>query len=148
MNNNIEIANTDQQINACYPVMQELRPHIKAEDFLPRIRYQQSSGYFLAAMKSIVDEADVTETAVAVAGFRIGENLAWGRFLYVDDLVTSTDCRSNGYGTQLLDWMKDHAKEQGCEQLHLDSGLQRVDAHRFYVREGLPKTSFHFSTAI
>ena len=148
MNNNIEIANTDQQINACYPVMRELRPHIKAEDFLKRVRYQQTKGYFLVAMEAIVDEADELETVVAVAGFRIGENLAWGRFLYIDDLVTNTECRSKGYGSRLLEWLNAYASTLDCEQLHLDSGLQRVDAHRFYEREGLPKTSFHFSTAI
>ena len=145
MKTNIEIADTDQQINACYPIMHELRPHIKAEDFLQRIRYQQTSGYFLVAMKDVVDGI---ETVVAVAGFRIGENLAWGRFLYIDDLVTNTECRSKGYGSRLLEWLKAHASALDCEQLHLDSGLQRVDAHRFYEREGLPKSSFHFSTAI
>lgn len=145
MKTNIEIADTDQQISACYPIMRELRPHIKAEDFLQRIRYQQTSGYFLVAMKDVVDGI---ETVVAVAGFRIGENLAWGRFLYIDDLVTNTKCRSKGYGSRLLEWLKAHASALDCEQLHLDSGLQRVDAHRFYEREGLPKSSFHFSTAI
>ncbi|MDF1645034.1 MAG: GNAT family N-acetyltransferase [Pseudomonadales bacterium] len=137
----IQIAETDQQIDACYPVMQELRDHLKKETFVTRVRYQQSSGYLLAFLK---DDGIVA----AVSGFRIGENLAWGRFLYIDDLVTAQRYRSHGYGSRLLAWLKDYAKQQQCDQLHLDSGLQRVDAHRFYLREGLPKTSFHFSTTI
>ena len=141
MNPNIQIAETDQQIDACYPVMRELRDHLQMETFVTRIRYQQSSGYILASLE---DDGVVA----AVSGFRIGENLAWGRFLYIDDLVTAERCRSHGYGSKLLAWLKEYAEQQHCEQLHLDSGLQRVDAHRFYLREGLPKTSFHFSTAI
>ena len=141
MNPSIQIAETDQQIDACYPIMRELRDHLQMETFVTRIRYQQSSGYILAYLE---DDGIVA----AVSGFRIGENLAWGRFLYIDDLVTNTECRSKGYGSRLLEWLKAHASAQSCDQLHLDSGLQRVDAHRFYLREGLPKTSFHFSTAI
>ncbi len=34
---------------------------------------------------------------------------------------------------------------RGAEQFHLDSGTQREDAHRFYLREGLEVSSLHFS---
>ena len=77
----IRVATTEAEIAACYPVIRELRPHIEEEQFLSRIRSQESAGYQLA----YVQEAN---GVVAVAGFRVGENLAWGLFLYVDDLVT------------------------------------------------------------
>ena len=81
---------------------------------------------------------------VAVAGFRFGENLAWGRFLYVDDLATLAGHRSSGYGGQLLSWLKELAAKEGCLHLHLDTGIQRKDAHRFYEREGMTMAGFHF----
>ncbi|MDH5786430.1 MAG: GNAT family N-acetyltransferase [Chromatiales bacterium] len=133
----IQLATTDTEIATCYPVMQQLRPHITEEEFLPRVREQQESGYLLAYIE---DEGEV----VAVAGFRLGLNLAWGRFLYVDDLVILAQRRSTGYGKQLLQWLHDYALEHACEQLHLDSGLQRKEAHRFYLREGMSKASYHF----
>lgn len=133
----IHIATTDNEIRACYPVMCELRPHIEAERFLPRIRSQEASGYRLAFIQA-------SEGPVAVAGFRIGENLAWGRFLYVDDLVTLPRHRSKGYGAKLLAWLKAHAAAEGCLQLHLDSGAQRKEAHRFYEREGMTLAGYHF----
>lgn len=133
----IEIVSTDEAIAACYPVMRELRPHVGEQELLSRVRAQQAVGYRLACLR--------TEGApVAVAGFRIGENLAWGRHLYVDDLVTLPDRRSMGYGSALLKWLRTHAVEHGCAQLHLDSGLQREAAHRFYEREGVVKSGFHF----
>jgi len=134
---NIRIAASDCEIAACYPVMQALRPHIAEDEFLSRVRRQEKTGYRLA----FVEQAD---GVVAAAGFRIGENLAWGRFLYVDDLVTLPANRSTGFGAGLLAWLRDFAVKQGCTQLHLDSGIQREDAHRFYAREGLSMTSFHF----
>ncbi|GMR05632.1 MAG: hypothetical protein BMS9Abin25_0207 [Gammaproteobacteria bacterium] len=35
----------------------------------------------------------------------MGNNLAWGRFLYVDDLVTSSSAWSQGHGSPLLAWL-------------------------------------------
>jgi GNAT superfamily N-acetyltransferase len=134
---NIRIATTDTAIVACYPVMRELRPHIAEEQFLPRVRSQESAGYRLAYVQE-------PNGVVAVAGFRVGENLAWGRFLYVDDLVTLSRHRSKGFGAQLLSWLKEHAAKEGCLQLHLDTGVQRKEAHRFYEREGMTVAGFHF----
>jgi GNAT superfamily N-acetyltransferase len=85
---------------------------------------------------------------VAVAGFRVGESLAWGRFLYVDDLVTLPAHRSQGYGSGLLAWLRAYAAQAGCGQLHLDSGVQRKDAHRFYEREGMTAAALHFAQTI
>lgn len=133
----IRIATTDVEIADCFPVMRELRPHITENQFLSRIRSQIDSGYRLAFVQ-------VMDSVVAVAGFRIGENLAWGRFLYIDDLVTHSGHRSKGYGAKLLSWLMELAAKEGCQQMHLDSGIQRKDAHRFYEREGMTMASFHF----
>lgn len=137
----IHIATTDTEIAACYPVMRELRPHIAEAEFLSRVRGQENMGYRLAYVQE-------PNGVVAVAGFRFGENLAWGRFLYVDDLATLAGHRSNGYGGQLLSWLKKLAAKEGCLQLHLDSGIQRKEAHRFYEREGMTLASYHFSASM
>lgn len=138
---NIRIAITDADVAACYSVMRELRPHVAEDQFLARVRNQEKSGYRLA----FVQEGDAW---VAVAGFRVTENLAWGRFLYLDDLVTLSRHRSKGYGARLLSWVKDYAAREGCLQLHLDSGMQRVEAHRFYEREGMVPAGVHFSETL
>lgn len=134
---NIRIATTDDDIQACYAVMSELRPHVGEGDFVTRVRDMQRQGYVLVAA---MEEGRV----VAVAGASIGENFAWGRFLYVSDLVTTANCRSLGYGKALLSWLRVYAKTEGCAQMHLDSGLQRKDAHRFYEREGMEASGYHF----
>jgi GNAT superfamily N-acetyltransferase len=133
----IEPVVRDDMIAACYEVMRELRPHLTVDEFVARVRQQATAGYRLAA-------AFVNDEVVAVAGFRVCENLAWGRFLYVDDLVTRSDRRSRGYGAALLAWLKQQAVTEGCIQVHLDSGTWRTDAHRFYEREGMRLSSFHF----
>jgi GNAT superfamily N-acetyltransferase len=90
------------------------------------------------------------EQAAAVAGFRTGDSLAWGRYLYLDDLSTSRDARRHGHAEALLDWLIEEARTLSCEQLHLDSGTgpERFDAHRLYHKHGLAIHSHHFARGV
>ncbi|HEX4860248.1 MAG TPA: GNAT family N-acetyltransferase [Rhizomicrobium sp.] len=132
-------ADTDADIRRVYPVMAELRTHIKsADEFLARVRRQQAgSGWRLI----YVEDAGAP---VAAAGFRLSEWLAWGKALYVDDLICLESHRGKGFAEVLMGWMEDLARAEGCAQFHLDSGTHRLAAHRFYHRLKLAITSFHF----
>lgn len=134
----IAIAETDQDIQRCFPVLQQLRPHLDEGEFLARVGSQAGEGYRLGFVER---DGEVK----AVAGFRILEMMSRGRFLYVDDLVTDQDARSEGYGEALFEWLADYGRIHGCDQLDLDSGVQRHDAHRFYFRERMRVSSYHFT---
>lgn len=84
------------------------------------------------------------ERVVAVMVWRLLINTAYRRALYVDDLVTDSASRSTGAGQALLAWAADKAVLMHCDWLTLDSGTQRTDAHRFYFRERMHVSSFHF----
>ena len=135
----IRLAETDADILRVHPVMRELRPHVKSEgEFLARVRRQQAgSGWRLV----YVEDAGVP---VAAAGFRVSEWLAWGKALYVDDLICLESHRGKGFAEALMHWMEDLARAEGCGEFHLDSGTHRLGAHRFYHRLKLAITSFHF----
>jgi GNAT superfamily N-acetyltransferase len=137
----IKEATTEAEVSATFPVMQQLRLHLKEEEYLEVVQRLQHSGYRLA----FVAEGSKVR---CVAGFRVIEFLAYGKFLYVDDLVTAEDARSEGHGRRMLDWLVGVAREEGCESLQLDSGVQRHAAHRFYFREGMKISSYHFSMAL
>ena len=88
MNARVALAEDREQVARCFPVMRELRTQLSGEaEFAGRVARQQADGYRLAFVEA---EGEVR----AVAGFRILENLVWGRFLYVDDLVTRAADRS------------------------------------------------------
>ena len=141
MSTTIDFCKSDQDIVECGTVMLELRPHIRPEDFLSRVRLQEKGGFSLICLKA-------DGRPVAAAGIRFITNLAWGTFLYVDDLVTLDAERSKGYGAELLKWLHDYARQQKCDQLHLDTGTWRKDAHRFYDREGMEMTSYHYASKL
>jgi GNAT superfamily N-acetyltransferase len=68
----------------------------------------------------------------------------------VDDLVTREARRGEGHADALMRWLVDEAARLGCDQLHLDSGVQREreTAHRFYFNHRLRITAYHFSRAL
>ena len=134
------VAATDEELTDIAPVLLQLRPQYSKESLIKQIKKQQENGFNIAYH---VLDGQVS----CVAGFVISEKLAWEKNLYVDDLVTENSLRSKGSGKAMIDWLKNHAREQGCTQLHLDSGMQRKDAHRFYDREGFDRSSLHFSIA-
>lgn len=133
----IAIAETDEAIAACYPVLKQLRPKLDEATFVSDVRRMQQRGYILASLS----DPDVR----AVAGYRYYEMFAFGETLYVDDLVTDVQQRSKGYGEQLLEWLKKEAVRNGCTYLTLDSGLKREGAHKFYRRQGLEEIAYHFA---
>jgi GNAT superfamily N-acetyltransferase len=137
--NQISIAVSIQQISDCFAVMSELRPHLSLAEFIDRVRRQQHQYHY----QLVYLQAD--DSICAVAGFRISESLAWGKFLYVDDLVTQSARRSQGSGKLLFNWLVDYACSNSCQQLTLDSGVQRFAAHRFYLRHRMEITSHHFT---
>jgi len=131
-------ADSDTDIERCFPVLVELRPHLADDTFVRAARRLMDHGYRLV----FLEDAGAVR---AVAGFRFLDTFAWGKILYVDDLVTRAPDRSRGYGAQLFDWLVEHARERGCDELHLDSGVQRFDAHRFYLSRRMDISAHHFA---
>jgi GNAT superfamily N-acetyltransferase len=135
----VDLALDDPRWDAALPVLQELRPHLDAASFRAVHAEGEPQGYrFLAAF-------DDDERCLGVAGWRIVATAFVGRKLYVDDLVTASAARSTGVGKALLDELERRARDAGCAVLDLDSGVQRHDAHRFYLRERMHISSHHFT---
>ncbi|MBN3845907.1 GNAT family N-acetyltransferase [Paraburkholderia sp. Ac-20342] len=129
---------SDQDYQASFAVMRELRPHLTdAATFTAQARRQAGQGYRLLA----VWQGDQVK---ALAGYRLQENLLYGRFLYVDDLVTAADARGHGLGARLIDALREEARKQGCTNFVLDTGLANSLGQRFYFRQGLLAVGMHF----
>jgi GNAT superfamily N-acetyltransferase len=138
MNRKISLAETDQEILDCYPVMAELREHLERNEFVATVkRLAEIAGYKLAYLI----DGDIK----AVAGFRISEWLAAGKYLDIDDLVATASERSKGYGGELFDWLVKYARHNDCDQVRLVSRVTRLDAHRFYLKKQMTLEAYYFS---
>ncbi|MDG2168420.1 MAG: GNAT family N-acetyltransferase [Opitutales bacterium] len=106
------------------------------------MRRQQKHGYHLVAL------TDGENEIAALAGYRFSECLAWGKILYLDDLITDPNKLKRGYASALIDWLEEEGKRNHCDELHLDTGHQRLDAHRLYHKKGWQISSHHMSKGL
>ena len=130
----------EQLLAASESVHRQLRPHIRA-NYAERMKEIFAGGAEMAVVAMNGKVAGITV-------FRVMEKTFSGRELYCDDLVTDAAQRSTGVGHALMEYMEKVARERRCEFLTLDSGCRREQAHKFYFREGLTITSFHFSRSL
>ncbi len=133
---------SEEEMRQGFDVMKQLRTHLDLGRYEELMVQMKKEGYRLFAYWE-------KEQITAVAGVIILTNLYDGRHVYVYDLVTDEGTRSMGYGQQLLTFIEQWGKENHCENVALSSGLQRIDAHRFYEnRMGFKKTSYVFKKVI
>ena len=134
----IDFATTPDQIAQCQTAILELRPHVSAADYLPRINQVLATG---ARLIALTDDGQTK----AVAVVRINHYLHRGKNLYIDDLVSLPAERGKGYARALLDWIRQYALAEGCQTIDLDSGYGRTNAHRLYLQWGFVLSAHHFT---
>ncbi len=71
-------------------------------------------------------------------------SVRFGQRCWVEDFAVDPGQRSRGVGSALLKAIREWAHRGGATHLELDSGLARVDAHRFYEREAGTRQSYTF----
>lgn len=72
-------------------------------------------------------------------------SVRYGLRCWVEDLAVDPERRSRGIGSRLLAAARRWASERGASHLELDTGEKRVDAQRFYEREGAVARSISYA---
>ena len=136
----IKIA-SEEEIKYCYKLMHQIREDLSEEDFIKIISKQIENGYKVIYL---IENGEI----ICVTGFIISYKLAWGKHLYIDDFVTNKSVNTSDAAKALLDFIKIYAKQQSCNSIHLDSSVQRKEAHNFYLQENMKIDTHHFSIDI
>jgi GNAT superfamily N-acetyltransferase len=117
---------TDEEIAAVFPLVVQLRTHLREETFVATVRSQQAAGYRLYGG---FEQGQL----VTASGVRNAQTLSRGPHLFVDDLVTLDTEQRKGYATAMLRWLASDAKSHGFARLFLDS---RESAIGYYKQVG------------
>lgn len=138
----VRVMKSDTELARCFPVFQELRPELKdSKDFIQKISLAQEENYQIVA-------ALVDDTVLACMAMRLMHTLAWGKIVYIDDLITASHTRNKGAASKLMEYAINFAKTNNCEQVHLDSGYHRILAHKFYLNRGFQLSTHHLSLVL
>ncbi|WP_121616078.1 GNAT family N-acetyltransferase [Virgibacillus halodenitrificans] len=115
-----------EDIIEAFAIMNELRSHLDLDSYIELVQEaMEKDMYHLVAL---YEHGEIA----AVIGYKPMITLYYGRFIWVCDLVTKEDKRSNGFGEKLLSFVENWAKKNKYQAVALSSGLQRTEAHRFY----------------
>ncbi len=133
----IKTAQTNEDFLKCFDVMQALSPQLTPELFLDLLKKMKVENYSLIFIEE-------NEKAISACGFRYLTSLFDGQYIYIDDLSTLPEARGKGHAGMLFDFIVEKAKAENLKAVHLDSGHQRFDAHRLYLKKGMKIASHHF----
>ena len=142
MNTRVQEVKTEQEFCEVLPVLQQLRPTLSQEEAQSLLERMKEENYRLFALYN--SEGEV----VSLAGTAICTNFYNKKHVFVYDLVTAEAHRSKGHGEKLLSYIEGWGKENDCTCVVLTSAFPRIDAHRFYEREGYEKVSYAFHKEI
>ncbi|MDZ5607683.1 GNAT family N-acetyltransferase [Bacillus pseudomycoides] len=135
---NVKEIKTEEQLDEVLPVLQQLRTTLTKEEAQSLFCQMKEERYQLFSLYNEENEV------ASLAGVAVCTNFYNKKHVFVYDLVTAEAHRSKGYGEVLLSYIERWGKEQGCTCIALTSAFPRIDAHRFYEREGYDKVSYSF----
>lgn len=130
---------TKEDILNSFPVVQQLRTQLNEDQYVELVAEAMNKDHY--RMFALLEEEDI----LAVIGFKPMITLYYGKFVWVENLVTGENARSQGHGEMLLNFVHDWAGDHHYKTVALSSGLERTEAHRFYEDKiGYDKVSFVF----
>lgn len=128
-----------KDLERCYPVMKELRPHLNFEDYISIYDdSHKANGYEIVAVEQ-------DGQILAVMGYRFLSDYVRGKHIYIDDLVATENSRSKGLGAELLKFAEDVAQKNNCKSLRLCTGIENEGGVKFYDRNGWTKRAFAYT---
>jgi len=105
-------------------------------------------GYFELEMRSFfeddkmqlfVEELDGALTAYAAVNIfeRERAERTYAKILYIEHFAVGEEFRRQGSGTRLFQFLKDYAKENGCDLVQLGAAAKNAEALSFYESMGM-----------
>lgn len=126
-----------KELERVYELLKQLRVELSFTEFDDLIYDMRHMEYKMIGLFE-------KDKLVTYAGVAIQTNFYHKRHLYVFDFVTDEKFRSQGYGTEMFEYLESYARSAMCERIVLSSGLARESAHRFYERHSFEKKSYLF----
>lgn len=129
-------ARSDSDYHSAYPILLQLFPHLDMQTFAQRVFVARATGY-----RMFVGEYD--DEIVGVIGIMPNHNLHDGFVTYIEHVVIDDQHRGKGFGTQLIEFAENRAREEGCYLIELDTDLGADKAEALYKKNGY-KMSGHY----
>lgn len=133
----IREARSDTDYHLAYPIIRQLFPQLDMQTYARRVFVARATGYRMFV-------GEVGKQVVGVIGVIANHNLHDGFVTYIEHVVVDRKFRGNGYGSQLIRFAEDRAREEGCYLIELDTDLGANKAAKLYEQSGYEKSGDYY----
>lgn len=81
---------------------------------------------------------------IGICGIWILTKYYVGKHIEPDNIIISSPYQNKNIGTQLMAWIYNYAKTNGCIASELNCYVGNKEAHRFWEKEGYEVIALHF----
>lgn len=134
----IREARSDADYYAAYPIIRQLFPQLDMQTFARRVFVARATGYRMFM-------GEVKDTVVGVIGVVANHNLHDGFVTYIEHVVIDKQYRGRGYGSDLIKFAEDRAREEGCYLIELDTDIGADRAAKLYENSGYQKSGDYYT---
>lgn len=133
----IREARSDADYHMAYTIIRQLFPHLDMQTYARRMFVARATGY-----RMFVGEMD--KQVVGVIGVIANHNLHDGFVTYIEHVVVDKKHRGHGYGSELIRFAEDRAREEGCYLIELDTDTGAERAAKLYESSGYQKSGDYY----
>ena len=133
----IREARSDTDYHLAYPIIRQLFPQLDMQTYARRVFVARATGYRMFV-------GEVGKQVVGVIGVIANHNLHDGFVTYIEHVVVDRKFRGNGYGSQLIRFAEDRAREEGCYLIELDTDIGANKAAKLYEQSGYEKSGDYY----
>lgn len=125
----IREARSDADYHAAYPIIRQLLPHLDMQTYARRMFVARATGYRMFV-------GEIGKEIIGLIGIVPNHNLHDGFVTYIEHVVIKESYRGAGYGTKLIKFAEERARDEGCRLIELDTDIGHDEAERLYMRNG------------
>jgi len=132
----IKLIDTDK-LNNIIPLLRVLNEKIDEDTLKQRLEDMIRQGYQCVG---IYDQ----ETLAGISGMWFLTKYYVGKHIEPDNVIILPQYRGKGLGEQLMKWIYEYARSQGCIASELNCYVNNHGGQKFWINEGYRVIGFHY----
>lgn len=125
-----------EQYPTAINLVAQLNPKTNPDILALRLEQLSQPGYELLGA---YDEGQL----IGICGMWTMFRLYIGKLMEIDNVAVDERYRSTGVGKQMMDWVENYARAQGCQSIELNTYVNNHRSHKFYYNQGFVTLGYH-----
>lgn len=126
-----------RDIYSIVPLLCELNPKLAEDTLRSRLAEMLTQGYQCAGLY-------VEQQLVGICGIWIMTKCYVGKHIEPDNVYVSPAYRSQGRAQQLITWVQEYGRSQGCIATELNCYISNALGRAFWEKEGYVAIGLHY----